>query len=73
MAAFKDGGRSAEYLVKWGRQSRSLRLDQRVPLAMTALGLLAAPKRAATLARGGWGAHLLDPASIRQIERDDFG
>jgi biotin carboxylase len=43
-----------------------------VPLAMTALALLAAPKIAVTLARGGWGAHLLDLASIRQIESDDF-
>jgi hypothetical protein len=39
---------------------------------MTALALLAAPKLAAPWARGGWGAHLLDPASIRQIESDDF-
>jgi hypothetical protein len=39
---------------------------------MTALALLAAPKLAAPWARGGWGAHLLDPASIRPIESDDF-
>jgi hypothetical protein len=58
-----------------GRQSRSLRLDwiSAVPPAMTALALLAVPKLAATSARGGWGAPLLDAASIRQIERDDFG
>jgi hypothetical protein len=43
-----------------------------VPLVMTAMFLLAAPKRAATLARGGWGAHLLDPGSIRLIESEDF-
>jgi predicted ATP-grasp superfamily ATP-dependent carboligase len=43
-----------------------------VPLAMVAIGLLAAPKLAGTLARGGWGAHLLDVGSIRQIEREDF-
>jgi predicted ATP-grasp superfamily ATP-dependent carboligase len=43
-----------------------------VPLAMTAIFLLAAPKRAAALARGGWGAHLLDPGSIRLIESEDF-
>jgi hypothetical protein len=51
-----------------------MRLDwiSAVPLAMTAIALLAAPKIAANLARGGWGAHLLDLASIRQIERDDF-
>ena len=51
-----------------------VRLDwfSAVPLAMTAIFLLAAPKRAATLARGGWGAHLLDPRSIRLIESEDF-
>jgi biotin carboxylase len=51
-----------------------VRLDwiSAVPLAMTALALLAAPKVGVRLARGGWGAHLLDLASIRQIERDDF-
>ena len=44
-----------------------------VPLAMTAIFLLAAPNRAVALARGGWGAHLLDPRSIRLIESEDFG
>jgi predicted ATP-grasp superfamily ATP-dependent carboligase len=44
-----------------------------VPLVLTALCLLAAPKFAATLAKRGWGAHLLDLASIRQIESEDFG
>jgi hypothetical protein len=43
-----------------------------VPLAMTATLLLMAPKLAIRLAQGGWGAHLLDPASIRLIEREDF-
>jgi predicted ATP-grasp superfamily ATP-dependent carboligase len=43
-----------------------------VPLAMIAIVLLLAPKLAVTLARGGWGGHLLDPASIRRIEREDF-
>jgi predicted ATP-grasp superfamily ATP-dependent carboligase len=43
-----------------------------VPLAMTALVLLAAPRRAVTLARSGWGAHLLDIASIRRIEGEGF-
>jgi hypothetical protein len=42
------------------------------PLAMTALVLLAAPRRAVTLARRGWGAHLLDIASIRRIEGEGF-
>jgi hypothetical protein len=51
-----------------------LRLDwiSAVPLAMTAISLLVVPKLAITLARGGWGAHLLDPASIRLIESEDF-
>jgi predicted ATP-grasp superfamily ATP-dependent carboligase len=43
-----------------------------VPLAMVAIVLLAAPKRAVTLARGGWGAHLLDVRSIRMIESEGF-
>jgi hypothetical protein len=43
-----------------------------VPLLMTAITLLVAPARAATLAGKGWGAHLLDPGSIRRIARDDF-
>ncbi len=51
-----------------------VRLDwfSAVPLVMTALFLLAAPKRAAALARAGWGGHLLDPGSIRLIESEDF-
>jgi glutathione synthase/RimK-type ligase-like ATP-grasp enzyme len=43
-----------------------------VPLAMTMVLLLASPKLAIKLARSGFGAHLLDLGSIRQIERDDF-
>jgi hypothetical protein len=39
---------------------------------MTAMLLLASPKLAIKLARGGFGAHLLDLGSIRLIERDDF-
>jgi hypothetical protein len=52
-----------------------MRLDwiSLVPLAMITIALLVSPKRAVTLARGGWGAHLLDVDSIRQIEREDFG
>ncbi|MFH1342034.1 MAG: ATP-grasp domain-containing protein [Pseudomonadota bacterium] len=52
-----------------------LRLDwiSAVPLAMIAMVLLAAPGRGAALARGGWGAHLLDIASIRKIESEAFG
>ena len=42
------------------------------PLVLTAIFLLAVPKRATTLARTGWGAHLLDPGSIRLIESEDF-
>jgi predicted ATP-grasp superfamily ATP-dependent carboligase len=43
-----------------------------VPLGMLAVALLAAPTSALGLARGGWGAHLLDPASIRLIEGENF-
>jgi hypothetical protein len=43
-----------------------------VPLAATAVFLLAAPKSAAALVRTGWGAHLLDIKSIRIIESENF-
>jgi len=43
-----------------------------VPLAMTAALLLARPKSAIALARGGFGAHLLSPESIRLIESETF-
>ena len=43
-----------------------------VPLAITAGLLLASPKSAIKLARGGFGAHLLDLKSIRAIEREEF-
>ncbi|MEA2864550.1 MAG: hypothetical protein QOC84_2506, partial [Bradyrhizobium sp.] len=51
-----------------------VRLDwaSAVPLAMIAISLLAAPKLGVTLARGGWGGHLLDVESVRQIESEDF-
>jgi predicted ATP-grasp superfamily ATP-dependent carboligase len=51
-----------------------VRLDwiSAVPLAMTAVSLLIAPKLAGTLARQGWGAHLLDAGGIRLIESEDF-
>jgi predicted ATP-grasp superfamily ATP-dependent carboligase len=51
-----------------------VRLDwiSAVPLVMTAIVLLAAPKLAVTMVRRGWGAHLLDIGSIRLIEREDF-
>jgi len=51
-----------------------VRLDwiSAVPLAMVAISLLVAPKLAVNLARGGWGGHLLDLASIRRIESEDF-
>ena len=47
-----------------------VRLDwmSAVPLWMTAAFLLASPKSAVKLARGGFGAHLLDLGSIRVIE-----
>jgi hypothetical protein len=52
-----------------------VRLDwlSAVPLAMIAMVLLAAPGRGIALARGGWGEHLLDIASIRRIESEEFG
>jgi predicted ATP-grasp superfamily ATP-dependent carboligase len=52
-----------------------VRLDwpSAVPLAMTMAMLLASPKLAHQLARGGFGAHLLDVASIKTIEREGFG
>jgi len=43
-----------------------------VPLAITALSLLLAPQLANDLTRCGWGRHLLDIASIRLIESEDF-
>jgi predicted ATP-grasp superfamily ATP-dependent carboligase len=43
-----------------------------VPLAMTALALLANPKLAGTLSKKGWGAHLLGIESIRRIESENF-
>ena len=43
-----------------------------VPLAMTAALLVARPKSAIALARGGFGAHLLSPESIRLIESETF-
>jgi predicted ATP-grasp superfamily ATP-dependent carboligase len=51
-----------------------LRLDWvgAVPLAMTTMALLAAPRLAVTLARRGFGAHLLDLGSIRRIESESF-
>ena len=52
-----------------------VRLDwiSAVPLAMIAVVLLAAPKLGEKLATGGWGwSHLLDIASIRMIESEDF-
>jgi hypothetical protein len=51
-----------------------VRLDwiSAVPLAMTAILLLASPKFAIKLARGGFGAHLLDLNSVRMIESENF-
>jgi predicted ATP-grasp superfamily ATP-dependent carboligase len=43
-----------------------------VPLAMTALALLADPKLAGALSKKGWGAHLLGIDSIRLIESENF-
>jgi hypothetical protein len=51
-----------------------VRLDwvSALPLAMTAMVLLLAPKLAVTLSEKGFGAHLLGLESIRLIEREDF-
>ena len=51
-----------------------LRLDwlSVVPLATVIFALLLQPRLAAGLARRGWGAHLLDLASIATIVRQDF-
>ncbi|MFB9266338.1 hypothetical protein ACFFWD_24820 [Bradyrhizobium erythrophlei] len=51
-----------------------VRLDRlsAVPLAMTVAMLLASPQIAASLARGGFGAHLLDRETIRTIEGEGF-
>ena len=43
-----------------------------VPLAVMAALLLASPKSTIKLARGGFGAHLLDVRSIRVIEAEGF-
>ena len=43
-----------------------------VPLVTTAMMLLARPQAANTLARGGFGAHLLGRESIRTIESENF-
>ena len=39
---------------------------------MTALALLLDPKLAGTLAKKGWGAHLLGAESVRLIEAEKF-
>ena len=39
---------------------------------MLAMVLLAAPGRGVALARGGWGAHLLDIGSVKRIESEEF-
>jgi len=51
-----------------------VRLDwiSAVPVAMIVISLLIAPKLAVTLARGGWGAHLLDVKSVKLIESENF-
>jgi len=51
-----------------------VRLDwlSAVPLVMTTVLLLASPPIASSLARGGFGTHLLDRASIETIEGESF-
>ena len=55
-----------------GTDAGAAGLGSAVPLAMTAMLLLASPKLANQLARGGFGAHLLDLGSIRMIESEGF-
>ena len=43
-----------------------------LPLAITAMLLLARPQAATSLARGGFGAHLLSLESMRRIEGTEF-
>jgi hypothetical protein len=43
-----------------------------LPLAMIAVALLARPQLAATIAKKGWGAHLLDLKSISAIVSEKF-
>ncbi len=43
-----------------------------IPLATIAVLLLVAPKLALTLARAGWGSHLLDLGTVRRIESEEF-
>ena len=64
------GGRYADS----AEELTPVRLDwlSAVPLAMTAALLVARPKSAIALARGGFGAHLLSPESIRLIESETF-
>jgi hypothetical protein len=40
--------------------------------AMLAIALLAVPKSAVAVGRGGWGEQLLDLRNIRLIESEDF-
>jgi predicted ATP-grasp superfamily ATP-dependent carboligase len=65
---------AAELYADSTEELTPMRLDwiSAVPLSITATLLLASPKFADQLARGGFGAHLLNLSSIRQIERDDF-
>src|SRR5712672_160745 len=51
-----------------------VRLDwiSAVPVAMIVISLLIAPKLSVTLARQGWGAHLLDVKSVKLIESENF-
>jgi hypothetical protein len=43
-----------------------------VPMALTAALLLARPKLVGSLARRGWGAHLLELETIRRIDSAEF-
>ena len=57
---------STEELTQWRND-----LTSAVPLAMTTAAMLLAPQLAGTLARRGFGAHLLDDASIALLAADE--
>jgi predicted ATP-grasp superfamily ATP-dependent carboligase len=80
-ATRRDIARECGHLVAGGgpfagssEELTPVRLDwiSAVPLAITVAVLLASPAFAMKLARGGFGAHLLDLGSIRKIEGEGF-
>ena len=55
-----------------GTDAAAARLDQRGAAGDDRDGAAGRPGRGVALARGGWGAHLLDIESIRRIESEEF-